>query len=519
MGRLEMRKTKLTITVLIILITFAVGGCATLKPVPPQPEVLSLSPATSGTPAELSANITAIHGPDQSAFMLLLRNDDAMNWRLALLDHATVSIDAQYFIWESDEAGILLFDRLLKAADRGVRVRMLVDDFAFAAKNRSIAAISSHPNFKIKIFNPGRVRESTLGGIGEFLLYFKELNRRMHNKLLVVDGCMAIVGGRNIGNAYFGLGKKYNFRDLDVLVAGAVTDELSDAFDEYWNAEASYPGTAMAEIEGTDEMQPIRDRVSQFLTERGDILASYPLQPRNWEAEFRQLPSRMKGGEGHFIQDEPVMIGGEEHRLVDMLDYLAEPSHEELMMVSPYLIPVKGFLENLGRLSSEGLKVTIITGSMGANNHTAAHSHYKKYRRRILRTGAELHEFRHDPSLDMRELSDVPPVHSKFICLHVKAFVGDRKRCFIGSLNLDPRAIVLNTENGLYIESPDLASELAEQFDLMMAPENAWRVYLNEEDNLRWESSSGTVIWQPARSFGQRISDFFFRLLPIESQL
>ena len=202
-----------------------------------------------------------------------------------------------------------------------------------------------------------------------------------------------------------------------------------------------------------------------------------------------------------------------------MLDYLAEPSHEELVMVSPYLIPVKGFLEGLKRLEDEGVNVKMLTGSMGANNHTIAHSHYKKYRRRILNAGSELFEFRHDPSAVMLEKSDVPPVQSKFVCLHVKAFVGDRRRCFIGSLNLDPRAIKLNTENGLYIESPLLAMELAREFELMMAPENAWRVFLNEEDKLRWESSAGTVSSQPARSFGQRISDFFFRLVPIEKQL
>ena len=138
----------------------------------------------------------------------------------------------------------------------------------------------------------------------------------------------------------------------------------------------------------------------------------------------------MKPGESHFIQDEPVTFGGEQHRLVDMLEYLAEPSHKELTLVTPCLIPVKGFLENLTKLSSEGVKVSILTGSMGSNNHTVAHSHYKKYRRQILANGAELYEFRHDPSLAMRNASDVPPVHSAFISLHVKALVGDRKRCF-----------------------------------------------------------------------------------------
>jgi putative cardiolipin synthase len=226
----------------------------------------------------------------------------------------------------------------------------------------------------------------------------------------------------------------------------------------------------------------------------------------------------MHAGEAHFIQDEPVTYGGEEYRLQDMLRYLSEPSHEELIMVTPYLIP-GGLLERMNELAAEGVQIKIITGSMGANNHTAAHSHYKKYRRRVLATGAELYEFRHDPSPAIRDISDVPPVHSDFISLHVKALVGDRKRCFVGSVNLDPRALEINTENGLYIESPGLCGQLAEQFDAMMSPENAWHVYLNENNQLRWESSSETVSIQPARSFGQRIADFFFRLMPIESQL
>jgi putative cardiolipin synthase len=379
-----------------------------------------------------------------------------------------------------------------------VRVRLLVDDLGIAANDRNLAAISNHPNLEIRIFNPGRVRDSTLGAMGEFLLYFKELNRRMHNKLFVVDGHMAIVGGRNIGNPYFGLNKGYNFRDLDVLVAGAVVKELSEAFDEYWNAEAAYPAAAMADVKPTDQGQSVRDGLSEQLIADRNLLASYPMQPRDWEAELQELPSRMKTGEAHFIQDEPVQFGGEEYRLVDMLDYLAAPSHEEMIVVTPYLIPRTGFLKDLARLSSEGVKVSILTGSMGANNHTAAHSHYKKYRRRILAAGAELYEFRHDPSPVMRNASDLPPVQSAYICLHVKALVGDRKRCFIGSLNI---------------------KELAKEFDTMMAPKNAWRVYLDADDQLRWESNSGTVSLQPARSFGQRIADFFFRLVPIEGQL
>lgn len=504
---------------LLVLLQLAGYGCTTLPPAPPQPVVNHLSPAESGVLTEISTHITGKLKPHESAYLLLPRNDDALNWRLALTDHATTSIDAQYFIWQNDATGKLLFDRLLKAADRGVRVRLLVDDIWLAANDEVIAALDDHPNFAIKIFNPTYTRHAVAGAF-EFLAYFQELNRRMHNKLFIVDNRMAIVGGRNIGNPYFGLSKKYNFRDLDVLTTGPVVEEISMAYDEYWNTELAYPGRLLSDKYSYEDLDLLRQEIKTCFAENAELLASYPLTPRNWSKEMHQLTRRMHSGEGHFLQDDPIVVHGEQLKLFDMLDILAAPSHEELIMVSPYLIPVKGSLEDLAELSSEGVDIKILTASMASNNHTAAHSHYKKYRQRILDTGAELYEFRHDPSQAIRNEADISPVKSNFISLHVKALVGDRQRCFIGSLNLDPRALEINTENGLYIESPELAKQLAAMFDAMMAPENAWRVYLDkEEQTLRWESSAGTVDIQPARSFGQRIADFFFRLLPIESQL
>jgi len=268
-----------------------------------------------------------------------------------------------------------------------------------------------------------------------------------------------------------------------------------------------------------EELQARREGITEYLAEKSDLLASYTRLPAQWREVLMQLPSYMETGEAHFIQDTPLVLEDEELRLADMLDRLAAPNHKELIIVTPYCIPRKDFLESISAMSSDGVKVKIITASMGSNNHTVAHSHYKKYRQRILSSGAELYEFRHDPSPAIRDISDVEPIKSKFICLHVKALVGDRKRCFVGTLNLDPRALEINTENGLYIESEGLSKQIAEQFDAMMAPENAWRVYLNEDNRIRWKSESGVVSRQPARGFCQRIADFFFRLLPIEGQL
>ena len=343
-----------------------IAGCATLKYPPPQtPEAYSLPPASSGLLAEVSAKFAEVHPGGKSGLLLLTPNDVAFRWRLALIDHASQSIDVQYFIWQRDETGILLFERLLKAADRGVRVRLLVDDLLFAAKERSIAAITRHPNFDIKIFNPGRVRDSTLGKMGSFLLYTRELNRRMHNKLFIFDNQMAIVGGRNIGNEYFGLGKKYNFRDLDVLTVGPDIEEISDAFDVYWNSDLSYPGSAMSQEATYKELAPLRASAADYFIDRQDLLASYPLGPKAWDDKLLDLPSKMHVGTAHFLQDEPVTHGEEDYRLEDMLRYLSTPSHEEIIMVPPYLIP-GGLLERMEKLESEGVQVKIVTGSMGA---------------------------------------------------------------------------------------------------------------------------------------------------------
>jgi len=502
-----------------LLLGMLLSGCTLLPDPPPTAPVYALPAAPRGELEAVAKRFAEQHPIGYSGFLPLHDNAEALQWRLALIDHATTAIDLQYFIWQGDAAGRLLFKRLMMAADRGVRVRMLVDDLGIATRSKVLAAICRHPNFEIRIFNPGRVRESTLGALGEFILYFKELNRRMHNKLFVVDNHLAIVGGRNIGNEYFGLKAKYNFRDLDVLTVGPVVTEISHAFDDYWNAELAYPGGSMSTKTTREDLQAVLDGNTAYLEAQREELAGVALEPESWHGELVELSRRFEIGGAHFLQDQPILAEGAELRLTQMINHLAAPSHKELIILTPYMIPVGNFLERLSRLAAEGVRVKILTGSLGSNNHTVAHSHYKKYRKRLLKTGAELYEFRHDPSLAVMEQAARTSLQSEFISLHVKALVGDRQRCFIGSLNLDPRAIELNTENGLYIQSQGLCGGIAAEFDQLMALDNAWRVRLDENGRLYWESPEGRVDRQPARGFGQRVADFFFRLLPIEGQL
>jgi putative cardiolipin synthase len=502
--------------VAVTFATAALAGCSILPSVPPRAAEFALAPASFGALATVAAHAHEAAG--LSVFKLLLGNEDALLWRLALADSASESIDAQYFIWSNDAAGGLLFERLLAAADRGVRVRLLVDDLTLASSDRNLAIYASHPNLEIRLYNPGKFRESTLGTVGDLILDFKDMNRRMHNKLFIADGLFGIVGGRNIGDAYFGLSDGYNFRDLDVLLAGPVLAEIRAAFDSYWNADLAYAADSLRGDVSATELAELRARLARNVVAR-DVPPAFQREAQDWTQRLATLPLSMQPGDARYLQDYPDRIDERRPRLRDMLGSVAVPSRRELLIMTPYLIPVGDLLADIAQLEASGVEVKILTASMGANNHTIAHSHYKKYRRRILETGADLYEFRHDPSAAARAAADTAPVRAQYVALHIKALVGDRRRCFIGSLNLDPRALEINTENGLYIESPALAAQLAAVFDELTGAPNAWRVELDADEHMRWTSFDGAVSRQPARSAGQRVADFLLRLLPIESQL
>ena len=495
------------------------SGCASLPPRPELAHEAALAPASSGPVAILGDRFKRTNGAETSGFHLLIDAREALDARLALIDSATTAIDLQYFIWKGDAVGVLLFDRLLQAADRGVRVRIIVDDIWLGATTKNLTALNAHPNLEIRIFNPNPGRDSTLGGLLNYLASFQALNQRMHNKLMIVDNHAIIVGGRNLGNEYFGLGKEFNFLDVDVIAVGGVVEESSDAFDHYWNDNSVYPLTRWIEELPDNTLEEVRAGVAERVEKFRPQLTAYSLKPLNWKNWLDMLEENLLIGEAHFLQDDPVQIEGESYRLIDMISYIADPTEEEFLMTSPYLIPVGRALEDLQEGVDRGVNVKIITNSLASTNHTLVNSHYKKYRRPILATGSELFEFRHQPSGTVRNWADVEPVRAPFISLHAKTIVTDRRLCFIGSLNFDPRAIVINSENGLLIESVELASELTDFIEYLTAPENAYEVTINEKNRLQWTSSDRTLEAQPARGGMQGFVDLFGGLLPIESQL
>ncbi len=503
----------------VIAVLLFLGGCAKLPPRPDLPVEQALSPADNGPLAELAERFTAGQGVDASGFHLLIDALEALESRLALIDSATRSIDLQYFIWKGDETGVLLFDRLLQAADRGVKIRAIVDDIWLGSSTKNLTALNSHPNFEIRVFNPNPSRDYAVGGILHYLASFQALNRRMHNKLLIADNHAIIAGGRNLGNEYFGLGTKFNFLDVDVLAVGGVVQESSNAFDDYWNDNAVYPVSGWKIKIPDNTLAEVRREIARLLDSYQPRLQSYPLDKKNWQPWLKKIEEGLKIGTAHFLQDDPVQIDGRDYRLVDMLDYFARPTEQELLLSSPYLLPVDNSLEELKVDVQRGIKVKLLTNSLASTNHTLVNSHYKKYRRPILDTGARLYEFRYQPSAQLRARAEVAPVRAPFISLHAKNIVSDRRICFIGSLNFDPRAIVINSENGLLIDSAELAEELAAFLELLMEPANSWHLSISEENRIQWESADRTIDAQPARGFWQSVTDFFGPLLPVENQL
>ena len=500
------------------------SACTTLPEDPARSRSQVAAPSVAG---ELSAAASAVRAEiadDESAFLLIPKASEAMLWRQALIDSAVQSIDIQYFIWKDDASGSLLMEHLMAAADRGVRVRLLVDDMflstggAFDGADQALAAVDYHPGIELRLFNPGNYRSGILGLSGNFGLDLKTYNRRMHNKLMLVDGHFAILGGRNIGDEYFGLHEPYNFLDLDVLVAGVTVGEVGAAFDEYWNADLAYPAAALGDADQSD-LQEFRLQNSEHVQENNDRLGAYVNHGGDWSQRLQALPSQMQPGYGVFLQDEPVTRGEREFRLYDMLDDMVTPGNRELIISTPYLIPVGPFLDHLEEDVSAGVEVRILTNSLASNDATPAHSHYKKYRPQILATGASLFELHHQPEGGLRDLTDHSPNVGGFVGLHVKASAVDSQRCFIGSLNIDPRSVKLNTENGLYIESDETCDELQRFLGSLVKYERAWSVTQDEAGKLKWTSFEGTTDSQPAQGSGQRMADFFFRMLPVESQL
>ena len=504
------------------LVVLLLSSCTHL-PKNPEKTVSHALPARAEVPlAAHSRSVLAHAGEGVSSFMLVPSNRQAMRWRLALIDQAEDSIDLQVFIWSNDEAGRLLLSRLIAAANRGVRVRILVDDMMKEWTDRGTSLVDRMENIEVRRFNPGRIRRGLISKTLQMSLQFRELNRRMHNKQMVVDGQFAIMGGRNIGNSYYGLSKKYNNQDMDLLMTGPILQHLSHDFDEFWNSDAAYPGYAMHRGLSEKKEQALIAGFKEIIEADKPFLrkARIPPEPVNWDALMEMLPVSMTYGTAEIFKDSPEVSGDRGERLITKLNGMNLDVKKETVIITPYMIPSDEMMEQiLEVIQKEGRSVRMLVPSMESNNHTMVHSHYRKYRKKLLEAGVELYELRAQPSPELRKLSDADPVKANFISLHTKGFIFDSRWVMLGSLNLDPRSIQINTEHMLLIDSPELAEQLLARFDQLIDNLNSWTVHLDEKGRVRWESNGEVLTGDPNRGIGQRISAFFYRWLPIEGQL
>jgi len=497
----------------------ALAGCATPPAWQKPPAESAPAPRADSRFTAAEEAIAAVNGSETSGFNLLERSDRALAWRLALIDSARYSIDLQYYVWFGDTLGRLMMDRVIKAADRGVRVRILFDDLNtmlhdmthVELRDELLARIDRHPSIQIRVFNPWHER-SIAGRVFGGLADFGRLNRRMHNKQLIVDNRAAIIGGRNLGDEYFGLNPDFNFYDLDVLGIGPVARQASAVFDRYWNSDwvRAIPmpegeGEALAESElGAGAMAELLANPS---------LVTLGAGRRDWSPEIAGLPALLAPGQSEVHTDSPVRDAATRNHMPDAIRALMRSAQRELLITNAYIIPDANFIADLAELAGRGVRVRILTNSLSSHDVPAVNSHYGPWRGRILATGAELFELRSDALL-RSEIVDLPPLVSGFVGLHTKAMVIDRERAFIGSMNLDPRSEVINSEMGVIIASPPLAVELARRMERDMGGDNAWQVIAAADGSLRWRSTAGELDRQPARNFMQRIEDFVFKFFP-----
>jgi len=512
------RYARLLSLVLVLLLT----GCAAqrFEAIPRPAPDYALPARPDDAFSSIESDIAAGYGGTFSGFRLLDTNEDGLRWRLALLDSARYTIDVQYYLWYGDDSGLLLLERLLQAADRGVRVRMMVDDInlllrdatTVKLRDQGAALLDSHPNIELRLFNPWSKRGLTARA-GEALTDMQRLNQRMHHKMLVVDNRAAIVGGRNIGDEYLGLNAAFNFHDLDVLGIGPVAREASAVFDTFWNSDWVLPATYL-DIEASPAAAArARAELRSGLSE-AKSLAQFPVEPQDWTTAIHALRDELHAGESEILTDVPEAGAIAQDMIAAMRELMAS-AEQELLVINAYIIPYEQGIGILRDLDARGAKVRILTNSLASHDVPAVNSHYKKRRRDILQAGAGLYEMRHDAAIKA-EVADTPPVSGKFMGLHSKAMVIDRTRSYIGSMNFDPRSAAINTEMGVVIDSPGLGEQLARLIERDMEPENSWEVQLVDGNKLRWVSSDATVTRQPARNWWQRVEDVFFMLFPAE---
>jgi cardiolipin synthase C len=481
-------------TLALLLVVAALGGCATYRLDVPRRASYVL-PANADTAIARALKPALDAHPGESAFSLLQYGSLAFLSRAALADLAERSLDVQYYIYETDESGVVLADRLLAAARRGVRVRLLVDDNNLAHSEDRLATLAGQPNFEIRVFNPYRNRVRWMRPL-EFATGFGRVQRRMHNKIFAVDGQLAVIGGRNIGDNYFDLHRGVNFSDLEVLAAGPVAHAADTSFDEYWNSAWAVPIEAFLKRTPTAaEADVVADEIAAQAGLSGDVRESYgPVQEQMRAlvlgAEFEYW------GEAEVIADPPEKVD-DSHRsaspLLARVYSLWRAARSEVLVESAYFVPLRAGADLIAERARAGIRVALLTNSLASTDVVPVHAGYAKRRRELLVAGVELYEFQAEARQRPGERRYFRRM-SGGASLHSKVMVIDRTLTWVGSFNIDPRSALLNTELAVLVKCPALAEATAAVVEADLAPDRAWRLSLDPP-----HSRAGRLIWTGLR--------------------
>ncbi|MBE1208184.1 phospholipase D family protein [Aminobacter carboxidus] len=454
----------------------------------------------------------------ESGLALLSSNLHAFAIRAYTARHAQRSLDLQYYYWKDDLTGSLLAREILGAADRGVRVRLILDDINAKGYDPNYLALDSHPNIEVRLFNPSWARAFGLQRGLELVLRAVRTTRRMHNKAWVADGRLAIVGGRNVGDAYFDASEEANFRDMDLLLVGPVVGQTEAIFDRFWNSEAVLPirhVTGMAR----GDLPALRKRLERTATT--GLAEPYIHRVAD---ESRQWSSSGMGrlrwtGEATVASDPPEKASGsgQDSWLMTAIRPILTSAKRELRIVSPYFIPGEAGTRELTTLARNGVEVTVLTNSLAATDVAAVHGAYVRYRKPLLENGVDIYELKPD-----EDRTDMSLFGSKGASLHTKAFIADGEAGFVGSFNFDPRSAALNTEMGVLFRQAELAKEVEIVISAQTSPRSAFRLSLHG-DKLTWTDSAASgpreLSHEPQASLRRRLVAKVISYLPIESQL
>jgi putative cardiolipin synthase len=502
------------------------AACAQLPEHPGLPVVTALLPGED-TPLDRTLSAAEAQHPGQSGFRLVIEGTEAFVIRMHSAQLAGRSLDVQTYIWHADATGLYLARQALAAADRGVKVRLLVDDLDARARNAGFAALDAHPNIEVRLFNPFASRSGGLRLASEGARDFDRINRRMHNKSWIADNRLALVGGRNLGDEYFAASGAVNFVDLDFAMVGPVVRDVSASFDRFWNSSSAWSMELLdPEAVNAEALARVRARLEQRTRDAGNGQYAQALRdsdgvqrlvrgdwPLRWSSKYQ------------FVSDDPAKVTMKKRdasraAVGAAIAPMMRNAARSLLIISPYFVPGKAGSAGLIERVVAGADVQVLTNSLAANDVASVHGGYSRHRHALVEGGVTVYELKPaSASAPAQAKEDEAKLTgSSGASLHTKALTADGRSLFVGSYNLDPRSTWLNTEQGVLVEDEKLAAQLGEIFALQTSGHRAWRVTL-EGDSLRWGDGTETLGSEPQASFGKKFQAWLARVFHLDAQL